>query len=91
VTQRPVSSRLWKTQDVATYLGMSARQVRKLVDAGTLRSVRIDHHLRFDRLDVEQLVERAFRREGGEVDERPAPSRQGRSSTDRSLLTQISV
>lgn len=91
MTQPVIASRLWKTQDVATYLGMSARQVRKLVDAGTLRPVRIDHHLRFDRRDVDQLIEKATANLAGGNVERPAQRGNGRSSTDRSLLTPISM
>lgn len=84
------SARLWKTQDVATYLGMSARQVRNLVDAGTIRAVRIDHHLRFDRCDVDRLIEQSVMTNQAAEVERPAHSRHGRSSTDVSLLTPIS-
>lgn len=89
---RPASlARLWKTQDVADYLGMSARQVRKLVVAGRLHAVRIDHHLRFDRAEVDELIEQATRAGVGAAADQCVGGPPNRSSTNRALLTPISI
>lgn len=55
--ERQPAKRVFTTAEAAEYLGMSPEKVRQLAANGELRAVRIDSVLRFDRKDIDLLVE----------------------------------
>lgn len=54
---RHVEQRVFSTADSAKYLGCSESQIQKLASSGVLRVVRVDSSLRFDRRDLDLLIE----------------------------------
>jgi len=55
--ERHVEQRLFTTADAAKYLGCSDSQVKRFASAGRLRAIRMDSSLRFDRRDLDLLID----------------------------------
>lgn len=55
--ERHVEQRLFTTGDAATYLGCSESQVKRFASSGRLRAIRMDSSLRFDRRDLDLLID----------------------------------
>lgn len=55
---RPVRRRLWTFDDGAAELGISTRQLRRLVASGELPVVRIGRAARLDPDDIDALIQR---------------------------------
>jgi len=54
----PIERRLFPVDDAAYYLGISRRQVYKLVEAGEIPKVPIGSRSMFDRVDLDAYIER---------------------------------
>ena len=55
--EKHVEQRVFTTRQAATYLGMSGSQIQRLASSGQLRAIRVDSSLRFDRKDLERLID----------------------------------
>lgn len=55
------SQRLMEIEDAARYLGMTAPALRQKAAAGAIPVVRIDNKLRFDRRELDRLIDQATR------------------------------
>ena len=51
-----VRQRLFRVNEAATYLGLTAHGVRRLLWAGELPSVRVGRFIRIDRADLDAFV-----------------------------------
>ena len=55
--ERHVEQRVFNTAQAAAYLGMSGSQIQRLASSGRLRAIRVDSSLRFDRKDLDMLID----------------------------------
>lgn len=53
----PVQKRLVTVKEAATYMGCSARTIRRLIDGGQLERVGTDRFIRIDRVDLDRLID----------------------------------
>jgi hypothetical protein len=56
---RPPEQRLFNLEAAAAYMGMTPEALRAKVAEGKVRAVRIDRVLRFDRHDLDRLIDSA--------------------------------
>lgn len=55
--EKHVEQRVLTTRQAAAYLGMSVSQIQRLASSGQLRAIRVDSSLRFDRRDLDRLID----------------------------------
>jgi excisionase family DNA binding protein len=55
--EKHVEQRVFTTRQAAAYLGMSGSQIQRLASSGRLRAIRVDSSLRFDRKDLDLLID----------------------------------